>query len=85
MKQARISDLFCLGLIAFNLALAIHFAVNNWIFTLLIIGVSVPISIIFLVGAEQMVAKGTKGMATRITYYDNAMKAGTHEIQVDLL
>lgn len=34
---------------------------------------------------EQMVAKGTKGMATRITYYDNAMKAGTHEIQVDLL
>lgn len=52
MQAAKNTDLICLGLIAFNLALALHFAVNNWIFTLLIIGVSVPISIIFLVGAE---------------------------------
>ena len=34
---------------------------------------------------EQMAMRGHKGMATRITYYDNAMKAGTHDIQVDLL
>ncbi|CAD5985177.1 hypothetical protein PCC9214_05353 [Planktothrix tepida] len=67
MKQARISDLFCLGLIAFNLALAIHFAVNNWIFTLLIIGVSVPISIIFLVGAENK-EKTTDDEQTKIIF-----------------
>lgn len=52
MKQAKITDLICLGLIAFNLALAIHFSVSNWLFTLLIIAVSVPLTIIFLVGAE---------------------------------
>jgi c-di-AMP phosphodiesterase-like protein len=52
MQAAKTTDLICLGLIAFNLALAIHFAVNNWIFTLLILSVSVPITIIFLVKAE---------------------------------
>lgn len=52
MQEAKITDLICLGLIAFDLSLAIHFAVTNWIFTLLIITVSVPITVIFLVQAE---------------------------------
>lgn len=52
MQAAKMTDLICLGLIAFNIAMAIHYAVTNWIFTLLIISVSVPITIIFLVRAE---------------------------------
>lgn len=55
MGQAKITDLICLGLISFNIGLAIHFSVANWLFSLLIITITVPIAIIFLVGAERKV------------------------------
>lgn len=53
MQQAKLTDLICLGLIAFNLAIALHYIVANWVFSVLAITVSFPIAIVFLVSLER--------------------------------
>ncbi|HEY9862914.1 MAG TPA: hypothetical protein V6D21_01920 [Candidatus Obscuribacterales bacterium] len=53
MLQAKLTDFICLGLIAFNLAISLHYIVANWMFTVLVIIFSIPIAIILLVYIER--------------------------------
>ena len=53
MQQAKLTDLICLGLIAFNMAIALHYSVANWIFSTLVFTFTFPIAFVFLASLER--------------------------------